>query len=300
MRQEDPISPYLFLLCTEGLHGLISKAATSSDIRGISICKNGPRLTHLFFADDSLLFCRASIQECTHIQTLLATYEEDSGQQRNREKTTLFFSKNTDIEVQDSIKDLLGIPKIKQYEKYFGLPSFMGRRKKASLAYIKDRIWPKIQGWKEKLFSQAGREVLLKAVIQAIPAYSMSCFKLPNTLCQEIEIMIRKFWWGQRGIRRRIHWVKWRALCRPNATRGMGFRELQNFNDAMLAKQVWCLLKNQDSLFFRFFKSKYFPHGSIFYANDNKGSFAWKNILKGRELIKCCEILKYSQVYKSY
>ena len=131
----------------------------------------------------------------TH-KTLLATYEEASGQQLNREKTTLFFSKNTDIEIQDSIKDLLGVLEIKQYEKYLGLPSFVGKRKKASLAYIKDRIWSKLQGWKEKLLSRAGREVLLKAVIQAIPAYFMSCFKLPNTLCQEIAILIRKFWWG--------------------------------------------------------------------------------------------------------
>ena len=111
-------------------------------------------------------------------------------------------------EVQDSIKALLGVPEIKQYEKYLGLPSFVGRRKRASLAYIKDRIWSKLQGWKEKLLSQVGREVLLKAVVQAILAYSMSCFKLPVTLCHEIEIMIRKFWWGQRGTRRRSHWIK--------------------------------------------------------------------------------------------
>ena len=90
LRQGDPISPYLFLLCTEGLHGLISKAATSCDIRGISIYRNGPRLTHLFFADDSLLFCKASVQECTYIQTLLASFEETSGQQLNREKPHCF------------------------------------------------------------------------------------------------------------------------------------------------------------------------------------------------------------------
>ena len=65
LRQGDPLSPYLFLLYTEGLHGLISRAAISGDIRGISICRNGSRLIHLFFADDSLLFCRASVQECT-------------------------------------------------------------------------------------------------------------------------------------------------------------------------------------------------------------------------------------------
>ena len=96
--------------------------------------------------------------------------------------------------MQDAIISLLGVPEIKEYEKCLGLPSFVGRSKKASLLYIKERVWSKIRGWKEKLLSQAGREILLKIVIQAIPAYSMSCFKLPITLCNEIEIMIRKFW----------------------------------------------------------------------------------------------------------
>ena len=105
------------------------------------------------FADDSLLFCRASIQECMHIQNLLSTYEEASGKKLNRDKTTLFFSKNTDSKVQESIKDLLGVLKIKQYEKYLGLPSFVGRNKKASLTFIKERVWKKLQGWKEKLLS---------------------------------------------------------------------------------------------------------------------------------------------------
>ena len=66
----------------------------------------------------------------------------------------------------------------------------------------------------------------------------------------------------------------------------MGFKELQKFNDAMLAKQVWRLLENKTSLFHRFFKAKFFPNGVIFYAKEDKGSFAWKSILKGREVIK--------------
>ena len=64
LRQGDPLSPYLFLMCTEGLHGLIRSAANNGDIRGVSLCRNGPKLTHLLFADDSLIFCRAKIEEC--------------------------------------------------------------------------------------------------------------------------------------------------------------------------------------------------------------------------------------------
>ena len=81
----------------------------------------------------------------------------------------------------------------------------VGRRKKASLNYIKDRMWSKLQGWKEKLLSQARNEVLLKAVVQGIPTFSMSCFRLPIGLCQDIEMLIWKFWWGQKGDRHKIH-----------------------------------------------------------------------------------------------
>ena len=75
-------------------------------------------------------------------------------------------------------------------------------------------------------------------------------------------------------------------MCRPKSLGGMGFRELQKFNDAMLGKQIWRLLQNQDSLFFKFFKTKIFSHGTIFDAKENKGSFACKSILKRREVIR--------------
>ena len=153
IRQGDPISPYLFLLCSEGLHALFEKAANDGLIRGISLYRNGPRLTHLFFADDSLLFCRASMQECNHIQAILADFEAASGQKLNRDKTTLFFSKATPLVTQENIINLLGVSEIKQYEKYLGLPSFVGRGKVASFAFIKERVWSKLKGWKEKLIS---------------------------------------------------------------------------------------------------------------------------------------------------
>ncbi|XP_075649758.1 uncharacterized protein LOC142620243 [Castanea sativa] len=205
LRQGDPLSPYLFLFCTEGLHGLITKAANNGDIRGVSICKIGPKLTHLLFADDSLVFCRSTEAECHHLLHILSAYERASGQQVNRAKTNLFFSKSTSHEMQGHIKEALRVEVVQQYDKYPGLPSFVGRNKKASFDNIKQRVWKKLQGWEGNLLSQAGREILIKAVAQALPIYTMSCFKLPIRLCHDIEALIRRFFWRQRGNNRKIN-----------------------------------------------------------------------------------------------
>ena len=140
IRQGDPFSPFLFLLYMEGLHGLITKVARAKEINGFSLCKRGPKLTHLFFEDDSLLFCKANPQECGNVLKILLDYEAVSGQKINREKTSLFFSKSTEEETRQEIKRVLGVQEIKFYEKYLGLPSLVGRGKKASFSYIKERV----------------------------------------------------------------------------------------------------------------------------------------------------------------
>ena len=99
-------------------------------IRGVSLCRNGPKLTHLLFADNSLIFYRAKEEECQSLLDVLAKYERASGQQINRAKTTLFFSKSSTEEVQGVIKDMLGVNVVHQYEKYLGLTSLVGKKKK--------------------------------------------------------------------------------------------------------------------------------------------------------------------------
>ena len=176
IRQGDPLSPYLFLICSKGLNGLIEHAVENKHIEGVSLCRNGPKISHIFFVDDSLLFCRVRVGDVKKIQEILGKYERASGQKINSDKTTLFFTNNTLNATKEEIKNLLGVAEIKEYERYFGLPTVVGRKKKASLNFIKNRVWGKLQGWKKKLLSQAGKEVLLKAVVQAIPTFAMSCF----------------------------------------------------------------------------------------------------------------------------
>ena len=95
LRQGDPLFPYLFLLVTKGLHALLKKAKSNGEIRGVSLCAVGPRVSHLLFADDSLVFCRSTISKYVKVQSIFNLYEQASGQNINRGKTNIFFSSNT-------------------------------------------------------------------------------------------------------------------------------------------------------------------------------------------------------------
>ncbi|KAL5564302.1 hypothetical protein UlMin_027466 [Ulmus minor] len=169
---------------------------------------------------------------------------------------------------------------------YLGLPTFSMRNKRVQFGFIWDRVMKKLQGWKEKFFSQRGKEVLLKAVVQAIPTYAMSYFSIPDSIIRKIESACARFWWGTTPDHKRVHWLKWEELCKSKSLGGLGLNDLSTFNQAMLGRQVWRLLSKPYSFMARVFKAKYFPFSSIWEASaGDNSSYTWKSIMWGRNLV---------------
>ena len=116
---------------------------------------------------------------------------------------------------REGVKDSLQVHNETLCERYLGMPTDVGHSKNGTFKYLLDRVWEKIRGWMEKLLSSTGKEVLIKSVAQAIPVFSMSCFRLPRGVCLDIESLIRQFWWGSKRGKRKPSWVAWDVMIRP-------------------------------------------------------------------------------------
>ena len=286
LRQGDPISPYLFLLCAEGLSAMLQRNEGGEVLRGVQVCRRAPRVSHLLFADYCIVFCKASMEEGLKVTKILEDYERESGQKLNKDKTSLFFSKNAMEKVKELVKKMFGAQIIHQHERYLALPLLVGRGKKKAFNCIKDQVGRKIASWKGKLLSIAGREILIKIVAQATPTYTMNCFKLPDSLCNKMNSLVSNFWWGQRDKERKLAWIAWEKMCKPKVDGGMGFKDLKAFNLALLAKQGWQIIQNPSSLAHKVLKARYFPESNFMEAQlGKKPSHTWRSLMAAREVL---------------
>ena len=160
LRQGDPISPYIFVMCAEVLSSMIRKSIAEGQIHGVKVCRGAPEISHLFFADDSIFFTRSSVEESCRLKSILTRYCQASGQVINYEKSEISFSANVDSQVRARIIECLNVREVTHQNKYLGLPSVIRRSKKVVFQAILDKIKKKLGGWKEKTLSIAGKECL--------------------------------------------------------------------------------------------------------------------------------------------
>jgi hypothetical protein len=226
-------------------------------IDGVRVCRNAPSVLHLLFSDDSLILMKADMTNATSLQQVLNTYYANSGQVVSVAKSSIYYSLNTNVLIRAEICQELHIDTEALSDKYLGLPAIVGADISDCFLHFVERIIQRINGWKEKQLSIGGKEILLKAVAQAIPVYAMSVFQIPKGVCKKMMDAISQFWWGDDENSNKMLGLLGGSYVIQKNEGGMGFRDFHSFNLAMLAKQSWRLITEPTSLCARVLRAKY-------------------------------------------
>ncbi|XP_074377255.1 putative mitochondrial protein AtMg00310 [Apium graveolens] len=175
-----------------------------------------------------------------------------------------------------------------EHSTYLGLPNILGRNKSAVLGYLKDKVNSRIRSWDGNFISRAGKEILVKQVAQALPVYAINVFLLPLEITRNIEKCLTKYWWnsGQTN-NSKIIWMNWERLSNHKNHGGMGFRNFRDFNNAMLANQLWRLATNPQSLVSRVYKARYFDKTDVLRAEQGHNpSFIWRSLMEAQQVLR--------------
>ncbi|KAG8372750.1 hypothetical protein BUALT_Bualt12G0099300 [Buddleja alternifolia] len=242
LRQGDPLSLYLFVLCMERLAYLIEEEVDKGAWKPLRVCRGGPCFSHLFLAYDLIFMARVSFSNVNSIRRVLYQFSHSSGLQVNMGKSKVFFSPHLDIEYQQRLARSLGLVITRDLGKYLGAPIHHGRVSPSLFRPLIDKIQGRLSSWKEKLLDMATRATLIHSVTSAMPTHLMHTAWLPTGTCKHLDKMNRAFLWARDGNPRKMHTIKWDKITKDKSKGGLGIKETPNMNIAILAKIGWRIL----------------------------------------------------------
>jgi len=223
---------------------------------GIKTTLKARKIPCLLFANDSLLFCRTNLESCRHLSKVLSEFCQSSGKLINFHKSSLTFSKNATAHDKQVVSSVLNITHQESLGKYLGFPVFKGRPTIATFGDLVSKTASKLQSWKTKHISKAGRVALIQANLESMLAHTMQCFQLPKTTARNINRISRNFFWQNYDDCKGLPLISWDKICRPKKAGVLGLRKMEPVNSAFLSKLIWKLFHGQ-SLWVEQMKAKY-------------------------------------------
>ncbi|MBA0669344.1 hypothetical protein Goklo_007316, partial [Gossypium klotzschianum] len=230
----------------------------NNELKGIRASKDGPRINHLFFADDALLFVRNQHKEVDVFMKILDNFSRMSGQSINLEKSMVYFSPNTSASHRLALGSLLKMKVVDKIDSYLGLPIPAAKKRSSIFKSILDRMACRINSY---LHGPEGGD-------RGDPGYDMSGLV------------------GRGEKRRGWSILNWDRMCHPKGMGGLGFRDLRLFNITLLGRQVWRLIHCKDTLCYKVLSAKYFPDGNVFLPKCmDKPCFTWQSIAQAAKIL---------------
>ncbi|KAL2905820.1 LINE-1 reverse transcriptase-like protein [Bienertia sinuspersici] len=289
LRQGDPISPYLFILCMEALSRRMEALQRESRIKGLPVSRNRERISHLFCADDAVFSFEASPESCNELRNTLEDFCTVSGEMVNYKKSHIQFSRNTPQKFVRYMRKPLRVRSQERMGTYLGCPMEVDGRNTGTFNQIHDRVIQCISSWKYSCLSPAARSILINSILVALAAHIMSVYLLAQKVLKRINSTITKFYWGGNGQTKPIYWKNRDTLELKKEEGGLGLRNLTSLNQALLFRQVWRISKNPHTLASRVIGHKY-GKDPLAFARDGKSirNASWAM----RSMVNCARALK--------
>ncbi|KAJ9707156.1 hypothetical protein PVL29_002241 [Vitis rotundifolia] len=290
LRQGDPLSPYLFVIGMEALSRLIHRAVRGGFLSGCRIkgrSGDGAEVSHLLFADDTLVFCEASQDQMAHLSWLLMWFEAISGLRINLDKSEILPVGR--VENLEALALEVGCKVGRLPNSYLGIPLGANHKSVAVWDGVEERFRRRLALWKRNYISKGGRITLIRSTLSSMPIYLMSLLRMPRVVSLRLEKIQRDFLWGGGALERKPHLVNWDTVCSDIRKGGLGVRRLSNLNRALLCKWNWRYANEREALWRQVISRKFGEEEGGWYSREVREGFGvglWKEIRKEGALLR--------------
>lgn len=213
------------------------------------------------FADDCMIFCKASKEAARNIKEILHNYCMVFGELVNFHKSLILFSKEVPKKVKLEIANILQIPSSSNIGTYHGCKNIDRKRTRDDFMHIKKKIANKLPSWKARVLSQTSKAVLIKSNLTGVSSFVIQGVKIPIYITKDLDNINRNFFWnnnmGPNNPHGALSLISWDKICRPKCEGDLRIRKVQDVNAAFLAKLGWKILKDPNNLWVKVVSAMY-------------------------------------------
>ncbi|PKU83889.1 Putative ribonuclease H protein [Dendrobium catenatum] len=234
-RQGCPLSPFLFVMCSQLLSNAFLQRGNSI---GVGISSNGPKVSHLLYANDIIIFSNAQMKSIKIIKDILGDFCRWTGQKINLQKLNIVFGKSVGTRRRKKISKVFNCKEVKEFN-YLGIKVTLRRLSRTDFQFIIDKAMSMLGIWGNKLISLGGKITLANSVLLSYPSFHSSLSMVPKQTLYEVVKLCRKFIWNKNDGSAGMHYVSWELLCKPRSCGGLGINSCSKKAGPLRARLAW-------------------------------------------------------------